>query len=84
MTHDSLLITHYSLLITHYSLRCGEKFGITACFQSLSSTLSRKAGGSSGTLTSIYGWFGAELSYRHKIGVVGAGIAVPNHMRYIL
>lgn len=26
-----------------------------------------------GTLTSISGWFGAELSYRHKIGVVGAG-----------
>lgn len=26
-----------------------------------------------GTLTSITGWFGAELSYRHKIGVVGAG-----------
>jgi len=25
-----------------------------------------------GTLTSISGWFGAELSYRHKIGVVGA------------
>jgi uncharacterized membrane protein len=25
------------------------------------------------TLTSITGWFGAELSYRHKIGVVGAG-----------
>ncbi|MDZ8236603.1 MAG: DUF2231 domain-containing protein [Nostoc sp. ChiQUE01a] len=26
-----------------------------------------------GTLTSASGWFGAELSYRHKIGVVGAG-----------
>jgi uncharacterized membrane protein len=26
-----------------------------------------------GTLTSVSGWFGAELSYRHKIGVVGAG-----------
>ncbi|BAY94525.1 MULTISPECIES: DUF2231 domain-containing protein [unclassified Tolypothrix] len=26
-----------------------------------------------GTLTSLSGWFGAELSYRHKIGVVGAG-----------
>jgi uncharacterized membrane protein len=26
-----------------------------------------------GTLTSISGWYGAELSYRHKIGVVGAG-----------
>ncbi len=26
-----------------------------------------------GTLTSISGWFGAELSYRHKIGVVGPG-----------
>jgi uncharacterized membrane protein len=26
-----------------------------------------------GILTSISGWFGAELSYRHKIGVVGAG-----------
>ncbi|MBO1059122.1 MAG: DUF2231 domain-containing protein [Dolichospermum sp. JUN01] len=26
-----------------------------------------------GTLTSLTGWFGAELSYRHKIGVVGAG-----------
>ncbi|HCF28088.1 MAG TPA: hypothetical protein DEV81_13005, partial [Cyanobacteria bacterium UBA11049] len=26
-----------------------------------------------GTLTSISGWFGAELSYRHKIGVVGSG-----------
>ena len=26
-----------------------------------------------GTLVSISGWFGAELSYRHKIGVVGAG-----------
>ncbi|WP_414527206.1 DUF2231 domain-containing protein [Nodularia chucula] len=26
-----------------------------------------------GTLTSITGWFGAELSYRHKIGVIGAG-----------
>jgi len=26
-----------------------------------------------GSLTSITGWFGAELSYRHKIGVVGAG-----------
>jgi uncharacterized membrane protein len=26
-----------------------------------------------GTITSISGWFGAELSYRHKIGVVGAG-----------
>lgn len=26
-----------------------------------------------GTLTSLSGWYGAELSYRHKIGVVGAG-----------
>ncbi|MEH1964348.1 MAG: DUF2231 domain-containing protein [Nostoc sp.] len=26
-----------------------------------------------GTLVSASGWFGAELSYRHKIGVVGAG-----------
>jgi uncharacterized membrane protein len=26
-----------------------------------------------GTLTSVSGWFGAELSYRHKIGVVGSG-----------
>lgn len=26
-----------------------------------------------GTLTSLSGWFGAELSYRHKIGVVGSG-----------
>ncbi|MEH2208641.1 MAG: DUF2231 domain-containing protein [Nostoc sp.] len=26
-----------------------------------------------GTLTSASGWFGAELSYRHKIGVVGGG-----------
>ncbi len=26
-----------------------------------------------GTLTSVSGWFGAELSYRHKIGVVGPG-----------
>lgn len=26
-----------------------------------------------GTLTSISGWYGAELSYRHKIGVVGPG-----------
>ncbi|HLP90542.1 MAG TPA: DUF2231 domain-containing protein [Nostocaceae cyanobacterium] len=26
-----------------------------------------------GTLTSITGWFGTELSYRHKIGVVGGG-----------
>lgn len=26
-----------------------------------------------GTLTSASGWFGAELSYRHKIGVVGPG-----------
>ncbi|QLE55006.1 DUF2231 domain-containing protein [Nostoc sp. TCL26-01] len=26
-----------------------------------------------GTFTSLSGWFGAELSYRHKIGVVGAG-----------
>ena len=26
-----------------------------------------------GTLTSVSGWYGAELSYRHKIGVVGAG-----------
>lgn len=26
-----------------------------------------------GALTSASGWFGAELSYRHKIGVVGAG-----------
>ena len=26
-----------------------------------------------GTLTSASGWYGAELSYRHKIGVVGAG-----------
>ncbi|MBH8576533.1 DUF2231 domain-containing protein [Nostocaceae cyanobacterium CENA369] len=26
-----------------------------------------------GTLTSASGWFGAELSYRHKIGVVGSG-----------
>ncbi|MDZ8055859.1 MAG: DUF2231 domain-containing protein [Aulosira sp. ZfuVER01] len=26
-----------------------------------------------GTITSVSGWFGAELSYRHKIGVVGAG-----------
>ncbi|MFW9260665.1 DUF2231 domain-containing protein [Nostoc sp. CALU 546] len=26
-----------------------------------------------GILTSVSGWFGAELSYRHKIGVVGAG-----------
>jgi uncharacterized membrane protein len=26
-----------------------------------------------GTLTSLSGWYGAELSYRHKIGVIGAG-----------
>lgn len=26
-----------------------------------------------GTLTSVSGWYGAELSYRHKIGVVGSG-----------
>ncbi|MBV9388993.1 MAG: DUF2231 domain-containing protein [Chroococcidiopsidaceae cyanobacterium CP_BM_ER_R8_30] len=26
-----------------------------------------------GTLVSASGWFGAELSYRHKIGVVGSG-----------
>ncbi len=26
-----------------------------------------------GTLTSISGWYGAELSYRHKIGVIGPG-----------
>lgn len=26
-----------------------------------------------GTLTSVSGWYGAELSYRHKIGVVGPG-----------
>ena len=26
-----------------------------------------------GTLTSLSGWYGAELSYRHKIGVVGSG-----------
>jgi len=26
-----------------------------------------------GTLTSVSGWYGAELSYRHKIGVIGAG-----------
>ena len=26
-----------------------------------------------GTLTSLSGWYGAELSYRHKIGVVGPG-----------
>jgi uncharacterized membrane protein len=26
-----------------------------------------------GTLVSVSGWYGAELSYRHKIGVVGAG-----------
>jgi uncharacterized membrane protein len=26
-----------------------------------------------GTLISASGWFGAELSYRHKIGVIGAG-----------
>jgi uncharacterized membrane protein len=26
-----------------------------------------------GTLTSVSGWFGAELSYRHKIGVLGSG-----------
>lgn len=26
-----------------------------------------------GTLASVSGWFGAELSYRHKIGVVGPG-----------
>ena len=29
-----------------------------------------------GTLTSVSGWFGAELSYRHKIGVVGPGSRV--------
>ncbi len=26
-----------------------------------------------GTLTSVSGWYGAELSYRHKIGVIGSG-----------
>jgi uncharacterized membrane protein len=26
-----------------------------------------------GSLASLSGWFGAELSYRHKIGVVGSG-----------
>ena len=26
-----------------------------------------------GTLTSVSGWYGAELSYRHKIGVIGPG-----------
>lgn len=26
-----------------------------------------------GTLVSVSGWYGAELSYRHKIGVVGNG-----------
>jgi len=26
-----------------------------------------------GTLVSVSGWYGAELSYRHKIGVIGAG-----------
>lgn len=26
-----------------------------------------------GTLTSLSGWYGAELSYRHKIGVIGPG-----------
>lgn len=29
-----------------------------------------------GTMVSLSGWYGAELSYRHKIGVVGSGSRV--------
>jgi uncharacterized membrane protein len=64
--HMILNVTLLVLTAVNLILRWGDPAGAILPWGLILSTIV-------GTLTSISGWYGAELSYRHKIGVVGAG-----------
>jgi len=64
--HMILNVTLLVLTAVNLILRWGDPAGAILPWGLIISTIV-------GTLTSISGWYGAELSYRHKIGVVGAG-----------
>ena len=64
--HMILNVTLLVLTAVNLILRWGNPAGAILPWGLILSTIV-------GTLTSVSGWYGAELSYRHKIGVVGAG-----------
>lgn len=64
--HMIINVTLLVLTVINLYLRWGNPVGAILPWGLVISTIV-------GTLTSISGWFGAELSYRHKIGVVGSG-----------
>ena len=64
--HMILNVTLLVLTGVNLYLRLGDPVGVILPWGLVISTIV-------GTLTSISGWYGAELSYRHKIGVVGPG-----------
>lgn len=64
--HMIINITLLVLTAINLYLRLGNPVGAILPWGLVLSTIV-------GTLTSVSGWYGAELSYRHKIGVVGPG-----------
>lgn len=64
--HMGLNVAILVLTIINLYIRWGNPLGAVLPWGLVISTVV-------GTLTSVSGWFGAELSYRHKIGVVGNG-----------
>jgi uncharacterized membrane protein len=64
--HLVLNVTLLVLTVINLSLRWGNPIDAVVPWGLLISLIV-------GTLASLSGWFGAELSYRHKIGVVGPG-----------
>lgn len=64
--HMIINITLLVLTAVNLYLRLGNPVGAILPWGLVLSTIV-------GTLTSVSGWYGAELSYRHKIGVVGPG-----------
>lgn len=64
--HMIINVTLLVLTAVNLYLRLGNPVGAILPWGLVLSTIV-------GTLTSVSGWYGAELSYRHKIGVVGPG-----------
>lgn len=64
--HMGLNVTLLILTAINFALRFGNPVGAILPVGLILSLVV-------GTLVSVSGWFGAELSYRHKIGVIGGG-----------
>lgn len=67
--HMYLNVTLLVLSAVNLYLRLGNPAGAILPWGLVLSTIV-------GTMVSLSGWYGAELSYRHKIGVVGSGSRV--------